>query len=187
MKPSRLWLVTGERGAGKTRFSRRVAELARKAGWQVGGLISPAVFEGQDKIGIQLESLFSGEARPLAVKKAQPSFNRVLGEWHFDAQALAWGNGELTNALAAVKNQKQMELLVIDEIGPLEILRKEGWTAALPLLNSLVYRVGLVVIRPELVETARQLLPALQGTITLEPGMDTQAEASNWWEECTRE
>ena len=187
MTPSRLWLVTGERGAGKTRFCRRVAELARKAGWQVGGLISPAVFEGQDKTGIQLESLFSSEVRPLAVKKAQPSFNQVLGEWHFDAQALAWGNAELTNALAMGGNQKQLDLLVIDEIGPLELLHGEGWTAALPLLNSQVYRVGLVVIRPELVEAALHRLPAREGIFTLCPGMDPEAEASHWWETLSRD
>ena len=187
MTSSRLWLVTGERGAGKTRFCRRVAELARKAGWQVGGVISPAVFVGQDKTGIQVESLFSGEVRPLAAKKEQPSFNRVLGEWYFDSQALEWGNGELINALAKGENQKTMDLLVIDEIGPLELLHSEGWTAALPLLNNPVYRFGLVVIRPELVETACRQLPALQGNITLTSAMNPEAEASNWWEEFSRD
>ena len=76
-----------------------------------------------------------------------------------------------------------MDLLVIDEIGPLELLHGEGWTAALPLLNSPVYRVGLVVIRPELVETACRQLPALQGNITLTSVMNPEAEASTWWEE----
>jgi nucleoside-triphosphatase len=183
MKPSRLWLVTGERGAGKTNFCRAVAERARRAGWQVGGLLSPAVFDGGTKTGITMACLPAGGSGsyPLASRRNQPPFTRVLGEWYFDPQVLEWGNIVLDGLQNTQGEKKILDLLVVDEIGPLEILRKEGWTAALPLLNGYHYRVGLVVIRPELVETALPVLPPLQGMITLDPAQNPETEAEDWW------
>lgn len=175
LNTSRLWLLTGERGAGKTGFCRLLVEHARASGWKVAGLLSPAVFAGESKIGIQVEDLGSGQVRQLASVKAQPPFTQVLGKWHLDPVVLAWSDDVL-------KMIKPCDLLVIDEIGPLELLQGQGWTAALPLLSRRGYRAGLVVIRPELVEKARLLLPDLQATITLAPGMDLQAEAPAWWE-----
>ena len=44
--------------------------------------------------------------------------------------------------------------LVIDELGPLEFLRGEGWMAGFEAVNSGEYRVALLVIRPSLLKEA---------------------------------
>ena len=182
MNPAHLYLVTGERGAGKTRFCRAVAELAWRSGWQVGGLLSPAEFESREKTGITLQNLPEGGSYPLATRCNQPPFTLKMGEWIFDPQVLEWGNTMLEALANATMETKSLNLLVIDEIGPLELLRGEGWTAALPLLNRGKYHTGLVVIRPELVDRARALLPAFQGTISLDGSMNLEEEAGKWWE-----
>ena len=51
--------------------------------------------------------------------------------------------------------QPQLDRLV-DELGPLELVRGEGWQAALETLAQGGYRLALVVVRPELLD----VLPA---------------------------
>jgi hypothetical protein len=45
-------------------------------------------------------------------------------------------------------------LLVVDELGPLEFERAQGWLSGLTALDSGEYELGLVVIRPELMGAA---------------------------------
>jgi hypothetical protein len=54
------------------------------------------------------------------------------------------------------------DLFIVDELGPFELIRGEGWVNALEALRQPTYRIGIVVIRPELVKTARQILPITQ-------------------------
>lgn len=150
-----LYLLTAPRGAGKTTFCRALADQARAAGWDVAGLLSPPVFENGVKTGILAQNLRTGEARPLAIAiyDLRPStFDLEHGTWLFDSSILAWGNQILNTCLPC-------DLFIVDELGPLELIRGEGWVSALETLRQSTYRIGVVVIRPELVETARRMLP----------------------------
>ena len=71
-----------------------------------------------------------------------------LGRWYFDAQVLGWGNQVLKNCLPC-------DLLVIDELGPLEFNRQIGLTAAFNVLPERRYKIGCVVIRPSLLAEAQ--------------------------------
>ena len=151
-----LYLLTAPSGAGKTTFCAALADQARAAGWDVAGLLSPPVFENGQKVGILAQNLRSGETRPLAqLSTFHPplsTFHFPLGQWLFSPSALAWGNDLLVSCLPA-------DLFIVDELGPLELIRGEGWVNALEALRSRRYKIGLVVIRPELVETGRNMLP----------------------------
>jgi nucleoside-triphosphatase THEP1 len=61
--------------------------------------------------------------------------------------AVAWGNQILRETVPC-------DLLVIDELGPLEFNREEGWIKAFDVLESGDYRSALVVIRPTLLDDA---------------------------------
>lgn len=146
-----LWLVSAEIGAGKTALCRVLADLARAAGWHVAGLLSPGVFEAGQKTAIQVEDLRSGERRLLASTEPRVGFDLAFGQWNFNRAALAWGNQVLAQSTPC-------ELLMVDELGPLELLLDQGFTAAQAVLAEGRYRVGVVVVRPALVETLSALL-----------------------------
>jgi nucleoside-triphosphatase len=174
MTAPRLWTLTGPRGVGKTTFCRLLAGYARTAGWDVAGLISPTIVEEGLKTGILAEDLRIKEQRPMASVSSHPPFDLQLGKWFFDCAALDWGNHVLENCLPC-------DLLIVDELGPLELLRGEGWTAALSVLRQPTYRLGLIVVRPELQETARARLP-VAGTIFLDDPLCLEGNVQTWWE-----
>lgn len=169
-----LWMLTGPRGAGKTMFCRSLSEQAHAAGWDVAGLLSPAIFNKDIKTGILAEDLRTGETRPLASSVSRASFDLRLGNWYLDSTTIEWGNRILETSLPC-------DLFLVDELGPLEFLRGEGWNSALQALRQPGYRLGIVTIRPELLETARKSLP-VTGIIPFEPSSDVAADALHWWE-----
>lgn len=140
-----LFLVTGSLGAGKTTFCRHLVEAAREAGWRTAGLLSHPVFEGSEKIAIDAEDLETGETRRLAARSDTPTPG--TRHWKFAEPTLAWGNHVLTACIPA-------DLLVIDELGPLEFERETGWQAGLAAVDSRQYAVAIVVVRPELLGEA---------------------------------
>ena len=58
-----------------------------------------------------------------------------------------------------LRKSTDCDLLVVDELGPLEFNLTTGWIAAFDVLSAKQFRVALVVVRPELLERARQLWP----------------------------
>lgn len=155
---SRLLALTGPRGAGKTTLCQALAGRARAAGWTVAGLLSPAVITDGVRTGILAEDLATGETRTLAqVAPVRPDGAVNAGQlhfrrWLFDRAALEWGN----DVLAATA---PCDLLIVDEIGPLELQQGSGWVNGLTRLRRLNYRLGVFVIRPELLAEALSALP----------------------------
>src|SRR4030043_156033 len=49
-------------------------------------------------------------------------------------------------------------LLIVDELGPLELELGQGLVAALAVLNEGAFSLALVVVRPELLDTLREQL-----------------------------
>lgn len=150
LKDPPLWMLSGQRWAGKTIFCRALAAYARAQGWDAAGLLSPAVFDGELKTGILAEDVRTGETRSLASSTPHSSFDLRQGNWYFDRSSLAWGSHILESSLPC-------DLLIVDELGPLELTRQMGWQTALDVLRREQYRLALVVIRPELQDLARRL------------------------------
>lgn len=145
--PGNGLILTGERGSGKTMLCSMVAENARRAKWHVGGVLSPAVFEKGQKTAIDVIDLSSGRRGKLARPRQSGDEGILTSHWTFDVQALKWGNASLKEAVPC-------DLLVMDELGPLELLRGQGLTAGLEALDSGLFSLALVVVRPELLEIA---------------------------------
>lgn len=135
-------VVSGWRDVGKTSYCQRAVDAYRAAGHTVHGLLSPGRFEQQKKTGFFAQDLRSRETRLVASAIPAELDGIQLGPWTFDEQVIAWGNRCLQQADGS-------DVLVIDELGPLEFNRQIGWMASFDLLRRKNYRLALVVIRPE--------------------------------------
>lgn len=144
---SRLALLTGGRGSSKTRWCLAVREAANDAGLDIAGVISPPVYAADGKVAIDVMDACTGERRRLARRPAPNESGTAGLGWRFDAAALAWGDGLLENAPAC-------DLLLVDELGPLEFRGEGGFRHGFAAIEARRYRLALVVVRPELLAAA---------------------------------
>lgn len=147
-----LLLISGPRRSGKTRWCCELAQAAPACGLIPAGLISPPVYAEGERVAIELLDLTTRQARRLAVRREDGRPGLLTEFWSLDESVLEWGN-QILSRLAG------WPFLIVDEIGPLELLRGRGLTAALPLLSARDYRLACAVVRFELLEHARTRWP----------------------------
>ena len=145
----KIYLLTGEIQSGKTNLCLDIIKIAGEEGIRLGGVISPGVFLKRQKTGIDVLDIRSGERRRLADNLGEGSPDLTTRRWAFRLDAVSWGNQILKNAIPC-------DLLVIDELGPLEFNRGEGWVNGFETVASGDYAAALLVIRPSLLDEARQ-------------------------------
>jgi nucleoside-triphosphatase THEP1 len=156
-----ILLVTGPRSAGKTTLCRRVVDLARQASWEVSGIISPAIIKGGFKVGIGAMDLRSGKRYLLARLPGEDDEPQTQGmRWIFDGRCLQWCNQVLKQAVPT-------DLLVVDEIGSMELERGQGMLSGLDAIDSRFYHLAVVVVRQELLRKLRWRWPRA-GVMTVE-------------------
>jgi len=138
-------ILTGPLGSGKTTACLQLAGLARQHKLDCAGIISPARFDGSAKVGIDMLDVRSGQRHPLAEINDSPAELRTT-RYRFDTDAVAWGVDILNTACPC-------ELFIVDEIGPLELERGQGWINALDILRDGRFDAAVVVVRPALIDT----------------------------------
>jgi nucleoside-triphosphatase len=141
-----LFIVTGSRGAGKTTFCASLVRAAQEAGWRAAGVLSHAVFNGSQRSAIQVEDIATGQVRQLAIRSIDKPTPGTR-EWKFDPEVVAWGNSALSASIPC-------DLLVIDELGPLEFEHGTGWQAGLAAVDAGQYAISIIVVRSELLGEA---------------------------------
>ena len=147
-------LLIAPPGLGKTTACLRAVELAQARGLRVAGVLSLPVYQGQAKTAIALRDIVGEQERILARGDHAGEGPRV-GIWTFDPASIVWGQQVLASL-------PPCDLLVIDEIGPLELEMGQGLTHALDALRRVDYRLGLVTLRPALAGAAAAQLDGLQ-------------------------
>ena len=201
-----LLILTGDIQTGKTRWlERSIAELAAR-GVQVEGVLAPGVWrinknasadapaaERFEKLGIDNVLLPEGRRirfalrRDLAecadeVNNCSQSSRAQLG-WEIFEDALAEVNrhcAELRRnapALQSIGTSDAPRLLVIDELGRLELERDGGLTEAITLLEEGPLHINhhaLIVVRNTLADTAMGRFAHIWGEAQfIAPGDDT--------------
>lgn len=152
-----LFLITGTSGSGKTTWCEGLVNQAHQMDLSPVGILSPPVYAGDRKIGIDLLDLESRQRKRLAWlrgSEAPVPAGPATVDWQFDPQVLAWGN-RLLNELTS----KPQDLLILDEIGPVEFERGQGLQTGLRLVDGRGYRLACVVVRPALLPAARERWP----------------------------
>jgi nucleoside-triphosphatase THEP1 len=145
-------LVTGEIGCGKTTACQRAIDLLRAQGVAVSGILCPPRLDNRGvKVGIDALDVATGEEKRLA--DWVPGGGDTIGPFTFDQASYSWAIARLQSAIAALDHAEGVNVLVVDEIGPLELVRQSGFVAALgSLADPRRVPCGLVVVRKAYLE-----------------------------------
>lgn len=135
---SKLILITGKRQVGKSTLCEQLVSELRAASVAVSGLLTRRTGPHDQEV---LE-LRSGHVYPLTLPFAEEE-GSATPHFRMDPAALA-------RALDALRESFPTQVFILDEVGPLELKRGQGWAAALDWLATESYAAALVVIRPEL-------------------------------------
>ena len=151
---ARVVILTGKRGVGKTTVCRETVALARGRGHECAGILTLARDSVRDVYDVR-----DGETRRLT-KAPDDDSAVVQGRFRFDSETLSWGG-------AVLRRSVPCDLLIVDEIGPLEIERDRGWVVAFDVLQGGAFALAVVVVRPELVARAQRRLPGLDREVVV--------------------
>jgi nucleoside-triphosphatase THEP1 len=125
----------------------RLLEELRGTGLKIGGVVSPPVFnDGDEKIGFQGEDILTGEQWDLGRSNGSLDGPR-LGPWSFSNEGFRLGISAIRGAI-----NSRVDLVVLDEIGPLELIRGEGYAEILPELTSAPVEILILVLRQNLID-----------------------------------
>jgi nucleoside-triphosphatase len=129
--------LTGIPSVGKSTVVRKVVERIQRDGVKVGGMTSADLRSGSVRVGFEIRNLMTGEAGVLA-SISQATGPRI-GKYHVKTDDL-----DRIGTEAIISAIRHADLVVIDEVGPMELTSrrfKDAVQAALacgkPLLGTI--------------------------------------------------
>ncbi|MEI6275920.1 MAG: nucleoside-triphosphatase [Prolixibacteraceae bacterium] len=142
-----IFIVTGEVGSGKTTFADQLVRLLQSAGLRTGGFLSAGTANDSERTGFRLIDIYTSKSIVMCEITHHEGWIQ-MGRYYFNPEAFEFGNSIL-NPLNLQGNQ----LVVVDEIGPLE-MKNQGWSRAIDRLISKRSVSQLWIVR-------RSLLPKI--------------------------
>lgn len=160
----RIWLLTGEPGSGKSTALSRIILGVRTKGYTVGGILTREIRVRGEREGFTLVNVATEETETLA--RSTGITGPRIGKYRINLNSLA---GMAVEALAHAKEHS--DLIVCDEVGPMELLSPEFRKAVhSSILESQKPSVCVVHERytDPLIEELRSSPEALQEELNLE-------------------
>ena len=144
LKPQ-VVIITGDIHQGKTTFVQKIVTDFGKQKIRIAGFLSIGVDKDGTRTGFNLTDI--GSSRQIELCSDKKEDKRLkLSRFYFSPEALVLGN-EILNP----DNLSDEKLIVIDEIGPLE-LNDQGWSRAIESLTRSTTIPQLWVVRRSLVQ-----------------------------------
>lgn len=169
---------------------RRVVELARFRRSRIVGLLTESSRLPSGQLVQTAVSLRTGERRRLAehvgCDDPRPADERRgmasdCLSWRFLEDSLRWGRHELRRFAG-----REVDLLVVDQLGPLELTFGSGWTNALDTVTDTPATLTLVVVNPLVIADLRSW-PGFGDGVVIEVNQATReilpdclAHAAGW-------
>jgi len=153
-------LVVGEPGSGKTSWCREYINGQRESGSSVGGILSPAIEKQGQRVGSNALDLLTGQEIPFARLSRYRSFKgeEKVGDYTISRDGILFACGAIKRAV-----DSKCGLVVIDEVGPLELSGK-GLMPAVELALASPVNV-LIVVRSSLREALQKHFPDYEFTV----------------------
>ena len=184
-----LFILTGEVQSGKTRWLIDLIDKLTARGVTCHGVVSPGVWRRSiavdgsvcfEKLGIEAVLLPERERLSFAQRRdlttgaddCNPDWQSMQANlgWAIPDTALEAVNRHFDKLAQKVSQRQELGLLVVDELGRLELVGDGGFKSALKQLEagpSLLYTHALAVVRSQLLEPAQQRLGEIWGSIEL--------------------
>jgi len=144
LKPE-IIIISGEKREGKTTFVGRLVDNLKDQNIQIIGFLSIGIHENGERTGFNIVDLQTSQKIGLCTKTRQEGWFS-FGDYYFNPEGFSKGN-EILN----INNLENKQLIVIDEIGPVE-LNKQGWSGAIETLCHTSSIPQLWVVRNSLVD-----------------------------------
>lgn len=175
-----LFILTGNIQIGKSRWLERLADDLSRLDVTCYGVIAPGIWvesdtdavndQGYEKIGISNILLPDNVTIPFAqradIARANGTYadlsqaGRIGLGWHIDDAAITRVNEHLSSIEKRAEDDEKRKLLVIDELGRLELDHESGLIEAMRLLRNgpcAGMKDALVVVRETFAERAESL------------------------------
>ncbi|MDG6997688.1 MAG: NTPase [Nitrososphaerota archaeon] len=118
MSKTRIWLLTGEPGAGKSTALSRIMLSVRSKGFTVGGMLTREIRKHGEREGFLLVNVATDESRLLA--SVSGITGPRIGKYRIDLNCLS------VVAVSALEHARiSSDIVVCDEIGPMELLSRD--------------------------------------------------------------
>jgi len=142
---SRVIIITGNIQEGKTTYLIEMLALLEKKNIKVDGFIAKGIHDENGRIGYDLEHILDGESCVYIRNKFSKGWVRY-GKYYFNPKGEEFGKRILESIYSA-----GIDLLVIDEIGPVE-LKGRGWAEQVERLVNTSSNTQLWVVRKPLLK-----------------------------------
>jgi len=159
----RLLFLTGDPSVGKTSLLMKTVDVLRAMGYTVGGMISREIRGDGGRIGFEILDLASGRRGWLAHVDQQ--HGPRLGRYRVNLIDL-----ENVGAKAIVDAAEREDVIVVDEIGPMELFSLKFKEAVEKAIESRKLVIGVVHRKAEdkLIDAVRARGDAEVTTVTFE-------------------
>lgn len=140
-----VFVITAGVGSGKTTAASDIIQSLQKKGIRCKGFLSIGTTAEGVRSGFRLLDIHTTESVILCDTTYQEGWEPT-GKYYFNPEALSFGNNLLNPA-----NLQETDLIVIDEIGPME-LNNHGWAESIRELCHTLQTPQLWIVRESLVK-----------------------------------
>jgi nucleoside-triphosphatase THEP1 len=144
-----IFILTGPVHSGKTTLLKNVVEELKRQKYRIDGFLSEPIWKSEEIVGYDLFDLKEERSIPLMRRTGEKKWQKI-GSYFFIPQGLA-------KAEKIILREKDVDILVVDEVGPLELSGKGFW----PALEQVIFNpsnIYLLVVRINILE---DFLPTL--------------------------
>ncbi|MCX6320442.1 MAG: hypothetical protein NTX93_01360 [Bacteroidia bacterium] len=138
-------IITGDIHQGKTTFTQKIITDLLEQKIRIAGFLSIGINENGKRIGFNLVDIESSRQIELCSDKKDEK-RLKFGQYYFNNAAILRGMEILNN-----DNLSDKQLIIIDEIGPLE-LNGQGWSGAIENITRSIIVPQLWVVRKSIVK-----------------------------------
>ena len=143
--PPHILLVTGSVEGGKTSYLSALVDLLKDKGVNVGGFLCPGIFEQGKRSDFVLENIGDGKQVRMATSRKSEGWIPYR-RFYFNPEAFRQGKEWISLCL-----QGKPQVVVIDEVGPME-MEDSGWWEVLDTLKYSGVPLQLWSVRERLLD-----------------------------------